>query len=267
MDELARFNKERWELLAQANVAYSQPFLSLDPQSALDMVDPHRLFGALTGKRVLCLAGSGGQQSAAFGVLGATVTVFDLSDTQLERDRQAADHYGYDVQTVQGDMRNLSCFADASFDIVWHAYSVNFVPDLRPVLAEATRVLRDDGFYRVSWSNPFTKTIDDRSWNGEGYLLKLPYDEGVEITELIDGWDVWDVTDEAGVVQRIPAPKEFNHKLSTMVNTLVDLGYRILCLDEEGGDTHAEPGSWQHYLACTTPYLTIWVRRMSNGEL
>ena len=39
---------------------------------------------------VLCLAAGGGQQSVAFALLGANVTVFDLSETQLEHDRLAA---------------------------------------------------------------------------------------------------------------------------------------------------------------------------------
>jgi 2-polyprenyl-3-methyl-5-hydroxy-6-metoxy-1,4-benzoquinol methylase len=46
------------------------------------------------GKDVLCLASSGGQQSAAFGVLGANVTVFDLSENMLKKDVATAKHYG-----------------------------------------------------------------------------------------------------------------------------------------------------------------------------
>lgn len=265
MDELARFNKQRWELLAQANVAYSRPLLTLDQTQARHEIDPHHFFGQIAGKRVLCLAASGGQQSAAFGLLGAEVTVFDLSDTQLQRDRQAAEHYGYRVTTVQGDMRDLSCFGDKSFDIVWHAYSLNFVPDLRPVLAEVTRLLASGGFYHVAWSNPFTKTVDDRSWTGEGYLLKLPYAEGVELTELIPGWDVWELAEEDGSVTPVPAPKEFNHKLSTMVNTLIGHGFVILHLDDDAdGDPQAEAGSWQHYTSLVAPYLVIWAR-LSDG--
>ena len=34
MDEVAAFNKERWEELAQAGVMYSRPYLDLDRDSA-----------------------------------------------------------------------------------------------------------------------------------------------------------------------------------------------------------------------------------------
>ena len=115
MDEIARYNKERWEELARANVQYSRPRLDLDEAAAREMIDPHGLIGEMAGKRVLCLASGGGQQSAAFGVLGADVTVLDLSETQLERDRAAAGHYGYAVELCQGDMRDLSRFSEESF--------------------------------------------------------------------------------------------------------------------------------------------------------
>ena len=86
------------------------------------------------GKSVLCLAGGDGQQSAAFGLLGAKVSVVDFSEAQLEKDREVAVHYGLVIDTVEGDMRDLSHFADDSFDVVYHSYSINFVPDADTVL-------------------------------------------------------------------------------------------------------------------------------------
>ena len=96
----------------------------------------------MNGQDVLCLASGGGQQSVAFGLLGANVTVFDLTPAQLERDREAAAHYDLPITTVQGDMRDLSHFEGAVFDIVWHAYSINFVPEVESVFDEAVRVLK-----------------------------------------------------------------------------------------------------------------------------
>ena len=141
LDDLARFNKARWEDLAQAGVDYSRPRFDLNPESAIRMLDPDGVMGDVSTLDVLCLASGGGQQSVAFALLGSQVTVFDLSDTQLERDRAAAKHYGISTETVQGDMRDLGCFDDDSFDIVYQAFSLNFVPDVRPVHAEVARVL------------------------------------------------------------------------------------------------------------------------------
>src|SRR5438874_949441 len=129
MDDLARYNRARWNELAAANIEYTQPSLDLNADSARQMIDPWHIAGDVKGKKVLCLASGGGQQSAAFALLGADVTVLDLSDVQLERDRVAMSHYGLSARLIQGDMRNLSVFDEAAFDIVFQAYSLNFVPD------------------------------------------------------------------------------------------------------------------------------------------
>ena len=180
VDAIVAYNRARWEELVAADVLYSRPYLDLDLDRARAFVDAHGIMGDVAGKDVLCLAGGGGQQSAAFGLLGARTTVFDLTAGQLDKDRQVAAHYGLELTIVQGDMRDLSVFADRSFDIVYHAFSISFVPDVRPVFSEVARVLRPDGLYRTHWSNPFVVGIDEREWDGRAYPLNRPYRDGEE---------------------------------------------------------------------------------------
>jgi SAM-dependent methyltransferase len=256
MDELARYNKERWEDLARADIAFSRPALGLDVASARRMLDPRGLLGGVEGKSVLCLAGGGGQQSAAFGILGADVTVLDLSETQLERDREAAAHYGLSVQTVQGDMRDLSRFAGGAFDVVWHPHSIKFVPDVRAVFREVARVLRPGGLYQVDCPNPFVAGVDERDWNGEGYPLKLPYVDGAEVLSADSRWEVWD---RGGNRRLVEGPKEFRHALSTLVNGLVENGFHILGLWEDlCEDADAPPGTWEHFKRVAPPGFSVW---------
>jgi len=257
LDKLASYNKERWEALAQAGIEFSRPALDLDGPSAREMVDPHGLMGNVAGADVLCLASGGGQQSAAFGLLGARITVFDLSDTQLERDRQAAAHYGLQVRTVQGDMRDLSAFASDTFDVVWHAHSINFVPDARQVFAEVARVLRPEGLYRVHLTNPFVMGLDERDWDGNGYPLNRPYADG-EVRFEDPHWDVWQVD---GSVTRVVGPREFRHTLSTLINGLVEHGFVILgAWEDTSADPGADPGTWEHFRRIAPPWITFWAR-------
>ena len=167
VDEIARFNKDRWEELAKANVQFSRPLLGLDSSQARKLIDPHGYVGDVAGKDVLCLASGGGQQSAAFGLLGANVTVLDLSETQLKRDRETAEHHGISIRTEQGDMRDLSRFADRSFDVVYHPWSISFVPDVANVLSEVGRVSRSGGIYYLGCANPFTIAVDDEGLDEE----------------------------------------------------------------------------------------------------
>jgi ubiquinone/menaquinone biosynthesis C-methylase UbiE len=257
MDELARFNQERWDALAAANIAYSRPMLDLDVAAARALVDPHGILGDVAGKHVLCLACGGGQQSAAFGLLGAIVTVFDLSEAQLQRDRDAAAHYGLTVATMQGDMRDLSVFGRNQFDIVWQAYSINFVPDIRPVIAEVARVLRLGGTFRIEFMNPFTGGIDERDWSGAGYPLRRRYGDG----EMRWTDDAWDVEQADGSTLRVTGPREFSHTLSTFINTLVANALHIVGFWEvQTLDPDAAPGTWEHYKAIAPPWLTIYCR-------
>lgn len=256
MDNLALYNKERWEELAEAGVEYSRPFLDLTPESAKKLVDPEGMIEEIAGKEVLCLAGGGGQQSAAFALLGANVTVIDISEIQLERDRSTALHYDVEVKTVQGDMRDLSCFPDDSFDIVWHAHSLNFLPEVQTVFGEVARVLRKGGKYRLQYTNPFIHGLWEVKWNGEGYPLGTPYTDGAEMNA---DDPFWEFEDGSGEKKRVKGPREFRHNLGTVIKTLAGLGFVMMGLWEDTGEGEdAEPGSWEHFKSIAPPWLTMW---------
>lgn len=256
LDELARHNQKQWDMLARARLAYTLPLLDLTPDRARQQVDPDGRLGDLAGKQVLCLATGGGQQSACFALLGAQVTVLDLSGVQLERDQEAALHYGYSIRTLHGDMRDLSALADHSIDLVYQAYSLNFVPSVEPVFREVARVLRPGGAYVFQWANPFTQSVDDQAWDGETYLLHHPYVDGFETSTY---YPTWEIEDGAGGWQTIASPREFRHILSTVVNTLVAHGLVILHLQEAiSEESDPDPGTWEHYKSVAPPYLTVW---------
>ena len=125
MDDVSRTNRERWNALARANVEWSRPYLDYTLEQATENISRHGVLKDVAGKRVLCLASGGGQDSVAFGLLGADVTVLDLSDEQLARDRLAATHHCLQIHTIQGDMRNLSIVPENTFDIVWQVMDLS----------------------------------------------------------------------------------------------------------------------------------------------
>lgn len=253
-DAVARYNLARWKALAQADALWTRPWLDLDAASARRQIDRHDRLGDVKGKRVLCLASGGGQQAAAFAVLGAQVTVCDLSDEQLARDRLASAHYRIPIETVQGDMRDLSALEAGAFDIVWHPYALNFVPDPRVVFRQVARVLRAGGRYIVQCANPFVSGIGAGDWNGEGYVLKHAYGAEDALTSADQAW-------VAKSLEGIPPPREYRHALSTLVNGLVAQGFVIRhvsdCADFDA-DPHAPPGTWAHLISIVPPWLTFW---------
>lgn len=264
MDAISRDNRERWNALAKANVMHSVPYLDFTREEAADYVYGNGILEDVSGKRVLCLANGGGQASVAFGLLGAEVTVLDLSDVQLERDREAARHHGLAVETVQGDMRDLSVFGASHFDVVWQPYSLNYSPTVEPVFREVARVLTADGIYLVTFANPFTQAADDDSWDGEGYRLRGLYTDGEDVSRY---FPTWDVEQPDGSVVTVDRPHEFRHNLSTMLNALVQNGFVLLHLKEWMRDAEPlEPGSWPHFTQAAPPYLDSFWQLSRKGH-
>jgi len=193
-------NQQEWENNVQSGDQYTIPWLNIDNERLEKYVNCelsgfHKPFGKinnailknirkllytnLTGKRVLCLASGGGQQSVIFSLLGADVTVADISQGQLNGDIQASNHYGYKIKTVICNMLDLSIFSNDYFDIVFQPVSICFVPDVFPVYKEVFRILKKGGLYEVGHINPSTYPVDFENdidgWDGIGYRISSPY--------------------------------------------------------------------------------------------
>jgi SAM-dependent methyltransferase len=134
----------------------------------------------LKGKNVLCLASGGGQQGPLYAALGANVTVFDNCPAQLAKDEEVAKRENFSIRLVQGDMRDLSCFADESFDYIVHPVSNVFIDDIRIVWKEAFRVLKTGGIMVSGFCNPILYIFNLSKWDQTGELevrYKIPYSD------------------------------------------------------------------------------------------
>lgn len=188
---------------------------------------PRAWFGDLRDSRVLCLASGGGQQGPILAAAGASVTVFDNSARQLGQDRLVAERDGLEIATVQGDMADLSCFADASFDLVFHPCSNCFSESVRPVWAECSRVLRPGGTLLAGFANPLLFCFDKEK-EPEGVLelrYAVPYSD---VTSL----------DADQRARRDPDdPLCFGHSLEDQIGGQLDAGFVLTGLYE---DLHEE---------------------------
>jgi SAM-dependent methyltransferase len=256
MDEINKVNRERWNALARANVEYSRPFLEFTRDDAAKYIYRFGILKEVSDKKVLCLASGGGQDTVAFGLLGADVTVLDLSDVQLERDRQGALQHGLTTKCIQGDMRDLSDFPDNQFDIVWQVYSINFVPTIEPVFEGVKRILKDGGIYFLQFANPFTMAVDEK-WDGKAYPLDGLYIEGEDLSVRFPDWDV-DRPDGTSI--RCDSPHEYRHTLGKVFNTMAGNGFKLLGLWEwMKKDENPSAGSWAHFTQIAPPWFsTFW---------
>ena len=259
-DEVATANERLWELEVQKGCGFTIPWLELEPEmirqyasgtlepvpKPLTLMSPREILAQVEGKDVLCLACGGGQQSAVFALLGAQVTVVDLARGQLKGDMKAAAHYGYEIRTVHGDMRDLSPLDDDSFDIVYGT-AVGYVPDTREVYRQIARVLRPGGLYRSDWHQPLRQFV---AWDGNGYRVAKPYAEKIDRRE------------DGGI--------EFRHYMDDIFNGLLEVGLSIRQVKDLSRhvkpDSQAPAGSYPHERTYLGGEFVVVARKERNSS-
>lgn len=252
IDKAGKTNADFWEKEVQKGGGHTLPWIDIDtdqlhryirgemgdesllgrkePKRSLNMSpEDIRCLGDLKNKNVLCLSCGGGQQSAVFSLLGANVTVADITQGQLAGDQTAAAHYGYQVRTIQTDMRDLSDIDANAIDVVY-GMTPCYVPSVRDVYAQVAKVLKPGGLYRSDYTKPALFLV---GWGGGGYRIKIPY--GYPTQTRADG------------------AVEFRHYLDDIFNGLIDNGLTLLSVDDRARHKmpapDAEPGSYAHECA------------------
>jgi 2-polyprenyl-3-methyl-5-hydroxy-6-metoxy-1,4-benzoquinol methylase len=128
MDTYVEHNARAWDSEVEKHTIWTDGCTEEQIEKArrgeLDMVlspfkqVPPSWVGGIKGKKVLALACGGGQQAVLLALAGAEVTLYDISEKQLAQDASYAERLHLEMEFVKGDMRDLSCFADSTFDMI-----------------------------------------------------------------------------------------------------------------------------------------------------
>jgi SAM-dependent methyltransferase len=201
---------------------------------------PRQWFPQRMDVDLLCLASGGGQQGPIFAAAGARVTVLDNSPKQLAQDRFVAERDGLDLHLAEGDMADLSRFADASFDLVFHPVSNCFASDVRSVWREAFRVLRPGGYLLAGFLNPVLYIFDmDEAERGRLVVRhSIPYE------------DRRDLSPERLARHRAEGQAlEFSHTLTDQIGGQLDAGFVLTDMYEDRHDDFAPARYFPTYVA------------------
>ena len=194
---------------------------------------PKAWFGELAGARVLCLAGSGGQQAPVLAAAGADVTVLDISAAQLAKDVFVAERDGLDLAVIEADMTRLSDHVSGAFDLIFHPVSNLFIADLMPVWHQCAAVLKPGGRLLSGFVNPDFWLFDHDEIEAGGPLLvrhSLPFDAARDLPS-------------ARVEERISEREalEFSHSLETQIGGQIEAGLLIAGFYEDDWSDEATP--------------------------
>ena len=237
-EDIISFNKDAWDRVADAGDQFYRSMTSEQILAAKDgqwriritptKAVPKEWLEPVAGKKILLLAGGGGQQSPILAALGAKVSVFDLSQKQLDRDIEIADREGFEIETFSGDMADLSMFENESFDMVLNPCSVCYIPDVAPVWREAWRVLAHGGTFLTGVINPLYYIFDAAKMDRGEFQVrhKIPYSDA-------------DLGDEQIELLGEDRPREFGHSMSQLIGAQIEAGFQMVGFYEDawgGGD-------------------------------
>ena len=214
--------KDRWTIPVKdeelENVRNGNWGIVLTPNKPV----PKNWFPPLKGLKILGLASGGGQQGPILATLGADVTIFDNSEKQLQQDKILSDKFNLDIKTVQGDMKDLSVFADNSFDLIFNPCSIVFVDNVSPVWSECFRVLKPKGILMTGLINPIIFQLDEES-------LKLIYEQPFS--------DLHSLPKEKLEELKIKnEPLVFGHSLTDQIGGQLSVGFTITAMFEDTWD-------------------------------
>ncbi len=225
---VARHNSEAWDQEVKLGNPFTKPVSAKLIKEARDgqwdisltykKPVPHDWFPQLKGLRVLCLASGGGQQGPILAAAGSRVTVFDNSEKQLGQDRYVAQRDHLNIETVKGDMRDLSAFSNSSFDLIVHPVSNGFIPNVLAVWKEAYRVLSSKGILISAFGSPLLHMFDEEQY--EKGILKVSYS--------VPYSDIQNLPrQQLEKKLKTKKPLEFGHTLEDQIKGQIDAGFII----------------------------------------
>jgi SAM-dependent methyltransferase len=251
-------NRQAWNDLARQGVPLARPATDKDFTDPLRAVDPdgwlrRGLGGSVVGKRVLCLAAGGGRQGPLHAAAGMEVTVLDVSEAMLEKDRTVAGARGCRLRLCRTSMDDLSELRDGEFDAVVQPVSTCYAPDIAAVYREVARVLRPGGVYVSQHKTPTSLQAAGRlSGNGSLELRTPYYHEGP-------------LPPSEPCRTREPGTLEFLHRWEQLIGGLCRAGFVI---EDLGEPSHAdEPGDHGQRSRYVAPYVRILARRVVEPQI
>ncbi|KXY12980.1 class I SAM-dependent methyltransferase [Bacillus sp. FSL K6-0067] len=216
---------EAWTNRHGAPADYAKKLMK-DPAREVDHYLPY--IQSPKGKRIINLLGSKGNKAVALTLLGADVTVVDISASNAKYANELADAAGVSIQYVVSDVLHVQL--SESFDIVLLELGVlHYFLDLKPLFQKIVTLLKRDGMLILRDYHPvYTKLlgVDHPSFRASGNY----FDE-----ELIEDDVAYSILLTEAQKKSLPKITIRRWTLGEIITTLAEEHFKIEKLVEEHG--------------------------------
>lgn len=184
-----------------------------------------KLLGNVKNKKILEIGCGGAQNSIYFAKHGAKVTAVDISKDQIEFAKKLSKKHDVKIDFHIRDIKTLSPIKSSSQDIVFSAFALQYVDNLKKCFQEVNRVLKKNGIFVFSLDHPFFRTIDSKTLK-----IKQSYFNTEKYVE--------DYGEYGKFVM-------FNHTISELFNTLIEADFEVIRMVEPKQDMK-NPDPWRN---------------------
>ncbi|GAB6434028.1 class I SAM-dependent methyltransferase [Bacillus luti] len=179
-------------------------------------------------KRIINLLGSKGNKAVALALLGADVTVVDISASNATYANELAESAGVSIQYIVSDVLDVTL--PESFDIVLLELGVlHYFLDLKPLFTKISQLLKTDGTFILRDYHPmYTKLlgVDHPSFQASGNY----FDE-----ELIEDDVAYSILLTEAQKESVPKTNIRRWTLGEIITTLAAENFKVEELVEEHG--------------------------------
>ncbi|HEX3008112.1 MAG TPA: class I SAM-dependent methyltransferase [Bacteroidales bacterium] len=180
--------------------------------------DNHRLFGDVSGKKLLEIGCGSGESLKYHGDRKAfELWGMDISENQIAKSNQLLTENGLSAKFICSPMEEECGIPENYFDFVYSIYAIGWTTDLVKTFCRIASYLKKDGVFIFSWSHPIHKCV---SAENDMFVFKKSYfDESRYSMVFNDG--TLTLSD---------------YRMSTYVNALYKAGFIIEQMIEEPDD-------------------------------
>ena len=224
-------NKKAWEFDAYAfwirHAGTPEERAAEDVKDPLKMLRRHaQYFDSFKGVRIANICGSCGKKAVPLALLGADVTVFDISEANKRYALEVAEAAGTQIEYVVGDVLEIDTdrYSDW-FDVVFMEGGVlHYFHDIDEFMRIMHAILKPGGRIICSDFHPFTKISDSLNFQ----MPAMSYFS----TEIFEGEMAHARFYDEEIRKTFPKCSYRKYTISEILNAMIRSGFTIRRFDE-----------------------------------